>query len=151
MQHVALTVHGRYVRLVQEDGRTVVRADSSGLEPSCVLTRVPLGHDRVALRTVDGRYLTIRPEGDLTFGLVPEGSLTPDAAFEEVLWPDGRVSLRSSQLTYVTARTDGSVVANRTVTDAGEKFEFVAVPLTLVPAQARRRVAIEEPVLRSGG
>lgn len=152
MEHVALTVRGRYLHLVEQDGRAVVRADAATIEPSGVLTRLPLGHDRVALRTVDGQYLTFRPEGDLTFGLVPEDGLSRDAAFEEILWPNGQVSLRSSELTFVSARTDGCVVANRTVTEVGERFAFVAVPIAMVPAQVRRRVAAaEEPVLRSGG
>src|SRR5207244_788177 len=33
VQHVALTVRGRYLHVVEEDGRTAVRADSPTIEP----------------------------------------------------------------------------------------------------------------------
>ncbi len=150
MSHVALTIRGRYLQVVEKDGGTVVRADAPDLDAATPLTRVPLGHDRIALRTVDGDFLTVRPEGRMSFTLVAEADLTPDAAFEEILWPDGQVSLRSSQLTFVTAHLDGSVAANRTLTSTGERFTFEPAPAGLVPPQVRRHVAAEEPVLPSG-
>jgi hypothetical protein len=149
MAHVALTVRGRYLHVVEEDGHAVVRADSPTIEPGSLLTRVRLGHDRIALRTIDGRFLAVRPEGQLSFALTVVPELTADAAFEEVLWPNGQVSLRSSQLTYVTGHRDGSTAANRTLTGAGERLAFVSVPATMVPAQVRRRVIEPTKVLPS--
>jgi hypothetical protein len=149
VQHVALTLRGRYLHVVEEDGRAVVRADSPTIEPSCLLTRVRLGHGRIALRTFDGQFLAVRPEGRMSFALTVTPDLTADAAFEEVLWPNGQVSLRSSQLTYVTGHLDGSVAANRTLTGAGERFAFVPVPAALVPPQVRRRVTEPAKVLPS--
>ncbi len=149
MAHVALTIRGRYLRVLEEDGHTVVRVDSPTIEPGGLLTRVRLGHGRIALRTVDGHFLAVRPEGRMSFALTVVPELTADAAFEEVLWPSGQVSLRSSQLTYVTGHLDGSTAANRTLTGAGERFAFVAVPAAMVPAQVRRRVTEPAKVLPS--
>ena len=149
MQHVALTVRGRYLHVVEEDGHSVVRADSRTIEPGSLLTRVRLGHGRIALRTIDGEFLAVRPEGRMSFALTVVPELTADAAFEEVLWPNGQVSLRSSQLTYVTGHLDGSTAANRTLTGAGERLAFVRVPAAMVPAQVRRRVTEPAKVLPS--
>jgi hypothetical protein len=149
VQHVALTVRGRYLRVAEEDGRVVVCADSPTIEPGSLFTRVRLGHDRIALRSPDGRFLAVRPEGRLSFALTLVPELTPDAAFEEILWPNGQVSLRSSQLTYVTGHLDGSVAVNRTRTGVGERLAFVPVPAAMVPAQVRRRVATGAKVLPS--
>jgi hypothetical protein len=149
MSHVALSIRDRYLHVAERNDETVVRADAADVDEATVLTKVPLGHDRIALRTMDGAYLAIRPEGRMSFALTLQSDLTADAAFEEVLWPDGRVSLRTSQLTYVTAHLDGSVVANRTLTGRGERFTVEPAPAGKVPSQLRRHVTTEEPVLPS--
>jgi len=150
MSYVALTARGQYLRLTEHEDRAVVRADSDSLDGCALFRRIPLGHDRIALRTPNGEYLTTRPDG-MSYVLVPEPSVSAYSAFEEILWPDGRISLRSCHLTYVSARPDGTVVVNRTLTEDGERFDLQAVHVPdRVPAQVRRQ-EIDADALRSGG
>ncbi len=52
MEHVALTLSGRYLRLGADDERLRVGDDT--LRSDVVFERVELGHGRIALRAADG-------------------------------------------------------------------------------------------------
>lgn len=147
MRHVALTFGDRCLRLVRDGHRWRLRALGSDVDPSAVFTRVPLTHDRVALRCAQG-FLTRLPDAGENFGLYPCPDLTPQAALEEILWPDGRVSLRCQDLTYVGVDDAGVVTANRVEPGAHARFAYVDV-LPTVPGQRQGRER-KEADLRSG-
>jgi hypothetical protein len=137
MEHVALTLTGRYLRPGVHDER--LRIGSATLRSDAVFERVELGHGRIALRVEDGRYLTVEPDPGLSHVVQPQPELTPAAAFEEILWPNGQVSLRTCHLTYVGVDTTGRVTADPTRAGIRERFFLVTVPVPKVPQQ--RRVA----------
>lgn len=104
---------------------------------AAVFRRIQLSHDRIALQTLDGRFLTVHEDEALSFGVYATTEFGPSATFEEVLWPGGEVSLRTHRLTFVSVTPTGQVTANRTVTDASERFVMVTAPRTLRPAVAQ--------------
>lgn len=137
MQHVALALDGRYLRLGPRDARLLPRlcVGPATLGPDAVFERVELGHGRIALRTTDGDYLAVEPDPGLSYAVYAQDELTPEAAFEEILWPNGQVSLRSCHLTYVGADGGGQVSVNRTHAGLLDRFFLVAAPVPTVPAQ----------------
>lgn len=155
MDHVALSVDGRYLCLSREVDKRLPRLRLGGpvVDDDAVFQRLELGHGRIALRDAEGRYLAVRPDAGLSYAVYPVPELTPAAAFEEILWPSGQVSLRSCHLTYVSAEPSGRVTVNRTEAGKHERFFVVTVPVPALlevsrrlherpaPHRARRRAA----------
>ena len=145
MRHFALASGDRYLRVSPHGDELRLRADGGGLDSRTIFERLPLPHDRIALRTLDGRFLAVRPDHHHNFGLYPEDDFTPHAVFEEILWPDGRVSLRSCELTFVSDTEEAAVTANRIEAGSAERFELVPVPLPLIPTQRSESVGEVRP------
>jgi hypothetical protein len=101
-----------------------------------VFRRIELSHDRIALQTLDGRFLTVHEDEAMSFGVYAADEFGPSATFEEVMWPGGEVSLRSHRLTFVSVTPSGQVTANRTVTEASERFVLTSAPRALRPVVA---------------
>jgi hypothetical protein len=135
MGHVALTIDGRYLRISPLGEELRICADGDAMDSSSIFERLPLPHDRIALRTPDGFFLAVRPDPCHNFGLYPEEAFTPQAVFEEILWPDGQISLRTSELTFVSGAGDATVTANRVEPGCSERFRPRPVPASMLPLQ----------------
>lgn len=137
MEHVALALDDRYLRLVREPGQRLprLRLGESVVDDDAVFQRLALGHGRIALRQEGLGYLAVRPDAGLSYAVYPVPELTAAAAFEEILWPSGHVSLRSCHLTYVSADPAGRVTVNRTEAGARERFLMGVVPVPTLLAQ----------------
>lgn len=131
MEHVALSLDGRYLRLAGGPTRRLARLElgQASVGDESVFERLELGHGRVALRDGFGRYLAVRPDAGLSYAVYPVPELTPAAAFEEILWPSSEVSLRSCHLTYLSAESSGRVTVNRTEASTRERFVQLTVPV----------------------
>lgn len=138
MGYVVLTHAGQHLGLVPDPASGQSRLCPSSGQPTaaCVFRRLALSHDRVALQTLDGRFLTVHEDEAMSFGVYADDDFGPSATFEEVLWPGGEVSLRTHRLTYVSVTPSGRVTANRTVTEASERFIMTSAPRALRPVVA---------------
>ncbi len=148
MGYVVLRHAGDHLGLVPDamTGRSRLQPVSGAVTAAGVFRRLALSHDRIALQTLDGRYLCVAEDEAMSFAVYAETSFSTAATFEEVLWPGGEVSLRCDRLTYLSVTPSGQVSANRTVTEASERFSMTAAPRSLRPVVAEPEPAIARVV-----
>jgi hypothetical protein len=155
MGYVVLRHAGDHLGLVPDaaSGRSRLQPVTGTVTAAGVFRRLALSHDRIALQTLDGRYLTVAEDDAMSFAVYAETAFSTAATFEEVLWPGGEVSLRCDRLTYLSVTPSGQVSANRTVTEATERFAMTSAPRSLRPVVAEPEPAIARVVMlpRQGG
>jgi hypothetical protein len=149
MGYVVITHGEQHLGLVPDpaSGQSRLRPLTGSPTADAVFRRLTLSHDRIALQTLDGRYLTVHEDEAMSFGVYAAADFGPSATFEEVLWPGGEVSLKSHRLTFVSVTPSGRVTANRTVTEASERFVMVSAPRSLRPVVAEPEPDIARVVL----
>lgn len=149
MGYVVLTHAGQHLSLVPDpvSGQSRLQPTVGPPTAAGVFRRLGLSHDRVALQTLDGRFLTVHEDEAMSFGVYASDEFGPSSTFEEVLWPNGEVSLRTHRLTFVSVTPTGRVTANRTVTEASERFVVTSAPRALRPVVAEPEPDIARVVM----